>query len=316
MLLSRIAGHQCLRHGDLRLGLLGERHADGVAQAVLQQGTDAGGALDASVLAVAGLGDAEVQRVIPAQLHHAVYQQAVGLHHHPGVAGLHAEHDVVEVFIAADAQKLECALHHAQRGVAVAVEDAVAEAAVVGAYAHGRAMVLADSHQRAETLVDALQLGPVLVVGVLAHVEFLLVGVVPGVHAYLLHNARGDLGGVRREVDVGHQRRAVAGGADALLDLGQVLGVRLVGRGDAHDLAARLDHADALCHGAGGVHGVRGGHALHPDGVVAPDAHGAHLHGAGAPALVVRKAWAVLIGLDHGVGRHGTAKVAGVACTL
>jgi hypothetical protein len=52
---------------------------------------------------------------------------------------------------------------------------------VVGADAHGRAVLLADAHQGGEALADALQLLGVLVrIGVLADVELLLVGVVAG----------------------------------------------------------------------------------------------------------------------------------------
>ena len=51
--------------GDFVDAVLGERDADGVADAVGEERADADGALDAAVLAVAGLGDAEVERVIP-----------------------------------------------------------------------------------------------------------------------------------------------------------------------------------------------------------------------------------------------------------
>ena len=53
------------RDGNFVHAVLGERDADGVADAVGQQRADADGALDAAVLAVARLGHAEVQRVIP-----------------------------------------------------------------------------------------------------------------------------------------------------------------------------------------------------------------------------------------------------------
>jgi hypothetical protein len=85
-----------------------------------------------------------------------MHEQSVGLHHHLHVAGLHAQHDLVVVLIAADAQELEGALHHALGRVAVAVEYAVAEAAVVGADAHGRAVLFADAHQWGEALAYAL----------------------------------------------------------------------------------------------------------------------------------------------------------------
>ena len=54
-----------LRHGNFVHAVFRERNADGVADAVGQQRADADGALDAAILAVAGFGDAEVNRVIP-----------------------------------------------------------------------------------------------------------------------------------------------------------------------------------------------------------------------------------------------------------
>ena len=143
--------------GDLVDAVLGERDADGVADAVVQQRADADGALDAAVLAVAGLGDAEVDRVIPvrAELVEPRDEQPVGVDHHLGVARLHREDELVVIHLAGDAGELERALDHAERRVAVAVHDAVGERAVVGADAHGDAALLAELDQRREALVDA-----------------------------------------------------------------------------------------------------------------------------------------------------------------
>ena len=59
--------------------------------------------------------------------------------------------------------------------------------------------------------------------------------------------------------------------------------------------APGLDHADALRHRGRGVHGVGGGHALHPDGVAAPYAHTAHHHLAGAETGVFCEGVAVSV---------------------
>ncbi len=63
--LPRVRLDQRLRHRDLVDAVFGERNADGVADAVAQERADADRALDAAVLAFAGLGDAEMDRVIP-----------------------------------------------------------------------------------------------------------------------------------------------------------------------------------------------------------------------------------------------------------
>ena len=207
------------------------------------------------------------------------------------------------VLIAAHAQELEGALHHAQRRIAIPVQDAIAEASVIGADTHGRTVLLANAHQRKEPITNTLQLGVVFHIGVLAHIEFLLVHVIAGVHAHLLHDARGDLGSVRREMDVRHQRCGVALRAQLLLDDREVLRFLLAGCSDAHQLTSRFDHSDALGHSGSRVHGIRGGHALHPDGVVATDADVADTHSACAPTFVTQQAGAI----EH--VRHGCAKL-------
>ena len=202
-------------------------------------------------------------------------EQAVGLHHHLRVASLHADDDLVVVLGLADTQKLQRRLHHAQRRIAVAAQDAVGEGAVVGADAHSRAVLLADAHQRRELGPDPLQLGLVGSVGVVDLLELLLVGVVAGVDADLLHDAGGQLGGVRGEVDIGHQRRIVAPCPQPVFDGLQGLRLLQAGGRDADQLAACLDHADRLGDGAFDVHRIHRRHALDTDGVLAADAHGA-----------------------------------------
>ena len=58
-------GEQIAAHGDFMRRIFGERDADGVAQAVAQQRTDAYGAFDAAVLAFARFGHTKVNGIIP-----------------------------------------------------------------------------------------------------------------------------------------------------------------------------------------------------------------------------------------------------------
>jgi hypothetical protein len=58
-------GEQIAADGDFAGTVLGEADADGVAESVAEEGTDADGGFDAAVLAFARLGDAEVDGVIP-----------------------------------------------------------------------------------------------------------------------------------------------------------------------------------------------------------------------------------------------------------
>ena len=302
LVLGVLAGErdQRARDGDFVDAVLGERDADGVADAVGQQRADADGALDAAVLAVAGLGDAEVERVIPVgpELEQARGEHAVGVDHHLGVARLHGEDEVVVAVLARDAGELDGALDHAGGRVAEAVHDAVGERAVVGADAHGDAARLAEIDERLEGLVDAGEFLLVLVVGVLADGEFLFVGEVAGIDADFLDPLRGFHGGVGLEVDVGDDGDVAAGGGELGLDVLEIGGVLDGGRGDADDLAADLDEVEGLLDALARVHRVAGEHRLDADGIGPADADLADLDLAGKAALVVVRIVAVGDGRD------------------
>ena len=143
--LGFIGRDERLRDGNFVHRILCQRDANRVANAIAEQTADADGALDAPVLAVAGLRNAEVDGIVPVcaltlQFRH---QQPVGLDHHLGIRRLHAEEEIVIVQPPRDAGKLQRALHHAAGSITVAVHDAVAETAVIRTDAHGHAALLA-----------------------------------------------------------------------------------------------------------------------------------------------------------------------------
>ncbi len=133
--------HKRLGDGDFVDRVFGEGDADGVADAVGEQRPDADSALDPAILAIAGFSDAKVDRVIPVRTFggEAGHKQPVGLDHDLRVGCLHRKYQLVVVAVAGDSGKFEGAFDNAQRGVAVAVHDAVGERSVVGADAHGSA---------------------------------------------------------------------------------------------------------------------------------------------------------------------------------
>ena len=230
---------------------------------------------------------------------HARDEQAVGLDHDLRIRGLHREDDVLVAQAPADAEKLQRALHHAERRVAVAVHDAVAERTVVRADAQGAPELLAPQEERRHRLADALQLGVVVAVGILPHREFLFVRVVAGIDAHLLHVLDRLHRGGGQEMDVGHQRHVgEAGGGELLTDGLQAARGLHVGRGHADDLATHLGQGDGLPHRRGDVLGVARRHGLHADRIRAahPDAADLHLAGAAPDGLKA----------GRGVGRaHG-----------
>ena len=85
---------------------LGERDANRVAQPVGEQRADSDRTLHSTILALARLGHAEMQRVVPSEAILLGGEEAVGLDHHERVGGLHREDEVVEVEGAANVGKL------------------------------------------------------------------------------------------------------------------------------------------------------------------------------------------------------------------
>src|SRR5262249_59582145 len=105
--LARDALRDRAGYRDLLHGILGERHANRVAEAVGQERSDADRALDAAVLAVARLGDADVERVVarpaaPCALGERRREQSIRLDRDLRIARLHREDDVVEALVLAD----------------------------------------------------------------------------------------------------------------------------------------------------------------------------------------------------------------------
>jgi hypothetical protein len=271
------------RFGDEGLGdrdfvdaVFGEGDADGVAESVEEETADADGAFDAAVFAVARFGDAEVERVVHVFLRHALHEQAVGLDHDLGIRGLHREHDLLVGVRLGDAEELEGALDHTERRVAVAVHDAVAQRAVIGADAEGAAEGFGAEDERSERVVEALEFDVVVGIRVLADGEFLFVGVVARIDADFFHVLDGLHRGGGEEMDVGDERNvAKAGGGKLLADGFEALRGGDVGRGDADDFTAHFCESDGLFDGGGDVLRVARGHRLHADGMRAADADGA-----------------------------------------
>ena len=147
----------------------------------------------------------------------------------------------MEIEIPRDPGKLQCALHHAERRVAEAVHDPVAERAVVGPDAHRHSSLKAELHQRGESLTDPLQLGRILDLTVIADIEFLGIGEVAGIDPHLLHPFDSLKRGIRLEVDIGDQGDAATETEQLLADVLQV-GCILHRRGrDPDHLATGFD---------------------------------------------------------------------------
>ena len=239
--LEKLAAGPGLLH---RIG--GQRVADGVADALGQQGADPGRRLDEPVRRRPRLGHAEVQRVVD-----RVGQQPVGVDHQRHRRRLHRDLHVGETDLLEQRQLAGGAGHQRLgRGAAVALVERRVEAAGVDPDADRQAPVLRLPGHRADVV------GLADVARVEAQARH------PGLH--------GGQGQLVLEVDVGDEGDGRAGD-----DLGQPLGRLLLVAGAAHDVGPRRRQGVDLGQGPVDVGRLGGGHRLDGDGRVAAHGHGA-----------------------------------------
>ena len=242
--------------------ILRQRNPDRIPDPVRQQRPDPDRRLDPPILPIARFGHPEMNRIIPIRPLHlqARHQQAIRLDHHLRIRGLHRKNDLVVVMLPPDPRKLQRALHHPQRRVAVAVHDAVRQRSMIRPDPHGPPQFLAAIHQRHKLRADPLQLLLVIRIAVLPHLELLLVHEVPRIHPHLLHPLRRLHRRIRLEVNVRHQRHLAARPPHPIADVLQVLRILHRLRRDPHDFAPRLRQQQHLLHTGLRVPRVRGDH--------------------------------------------------------
>ncbi len=159
---------------------------------------------------------------------------------------------------------------------------------------HGGTILLTYLHKRRELFPYAVKFGIVCAVGILQYFEPLFVGIVAWVDAHLLHNAGGKLSGVGCKVNIGNQQRMVPAAPQFLADNFQVSGFLDAGRCETNVLTTRFDHANGLLYGTFRVHGIHGGHRLHPYGIIPPKGYVSYFHLNGAAPAVSYEIIAIL----------------------
>ena len=197
--------HQFAGYGNLALGLFGQRHADGVANAFGKQGANAHCRLDASVFTLASLCDTQMQRVVHVLSVHRLDKQTDGSHHDDGIRSLDADDHIVELLTTENAQELNATLDNTLGGVSVTAHDAVRERTVIHTDADSGMVFLADIDKRNELALNLLQFLGILFVGILQMLESTSwVDVVARIDANLLAVLGSDICRMSREVDVSH----------------------------------------------------------------------------------------------------------------
>jgi hypothetical protein len=229
-----------------------QREADGVTDALGQEGTDAGRALDQAGGRWARLGHAEVQRVVE-----GLRGEPVGGDHQRHRGRLHGDLHVGEVDLFEEPQLVAGRLHQCLGGGAAVL------LVQIGVQRPG---------------VDADADGHAAVAGLGGHLlDLRLLAQVARVQAQALHTGfeRGQ-GHFVVEVDVGHDRHGRARD-----DVGQALGRRLLVAGAAHDVGTGRRQGVNLGQCAVDVRRLGRRHRLHGDGRTVTDGHTAQRDAAG-----------------------------------
>ena len=267
-------------HGNLMDAVLRQRNTNRVTNSVGEQAADSDGTLNATILAVASLGDTKMDRIVPIRSLSSQprHEQTVCFDHDFRIAGLHRKDEVVVAKVASNAGKLEGALDHSERRVPIAVHDAIAQAAVVGTDAHGDTPVLAQFNKRRKFLPDSIEFLVVFIIRVFTDGEFLLVRIIARIDAHLFHPFCRLHCSFRLEMNVGHQRDVAISGAEAIDNMLKVRSVSYGWRGDTHDLTADSDEIERLTDGFRGIHRVAGDHGLYADRITAAHTNFADAH--------------------------------------
>ena len=119
--------HEFTRHGDFEFWILAERDAYGVAESLGHERADADGALDASILAEASLGDAQMQGEVHILAVHGDHEPPDGFDHDDDVGCLHRDDHVKEILFDKHPEEFHHTLDHSLCGVAVSAHDAVTQ---------------------------------------------------------------------------------------------------------------------------------------------------------------------------------------------
>ena len=243
------------RQSDLHLfhRRRGQRDPDGVADPLAQQGSEGDRRLDRALECRAGLGDAEVQRVVA-----LLGQLLVGADHDHRIVVLDRDLEIAEAVFLEQRRLVQRGLdQRLGRGFAVLGQQALVERARVDADAQRHARVACGPRDLAHLVVERLDVAGVDPNGGTAGVD-----------------GREDVLGL--EVDVGDHRDLRLPG-----DGGQR--VRVVLRRDGHpdDVAAGRGELGDLLQGRVDVRGERRRHRLDRDLGIAPDGDGPDLDLAG-----------------------------------
>ena len=151
-------------------------------------------------------------------------------------------------------------------------------------------VLLTNLEERNKALADLLNLGSILLVGIVQMLEgTCCIHVIAGVDAYLLGKTGSHISHPGVEVYVSHQRHHAPFDAQGSIDMLQVLRFAHPLGSEAYIFASCFYDTQCLFHAGFGIHRDRIGHALQADRVLTTQRGGPHIDGMSLPTRVVKE---------------------------
>ena len=149
-------------------------------------------------------------------------------------------------------------------------------------------MSLTDIKEWDETIANLLDLKCIFLVGIFEfHESTTRINIVAGIDSNLLDNLSCYIGNCSIEVDIGNKRHFVPIAMNACFNLPERKSLFLALCRQTNDVRTSIYDAFDLGHRCLDIVGVRVGHRLHPDWVLAANDHITHATFGGFPSIIV-----------------------------
>ncbi len=280
--------HQFTGYRNFSFGCFTQRYADGIAQPVAQQCSDAESRLDTPVLTVSGFCHSEVQWESHPLFFHDVHQQTDGFHHHDRIGRFDGNHYVSEILLDTDAEKFHTGFHHPRRRITIARHDAVGQRTVVHPDTDGRVVLLADIQKRDKPVVNLAYLLSVLLVCIFQFLKSTRsIYIVSRIDTHLFCILGSYIRHFRIEMHIGNQGNHISLTAQPDIDIHQVFGFFDTLGCEADILATCVNNTFRLFHTSRRVLRRRISHRLDTNRIGAAQRHSPNIYFCGFSSKII-----------------------------
>ena len=235
-------------HRHLILRGLAQRDTDRIADALMEQRTDAYCTLDATILGIARLCHSEMQREVHSLPIHLRHKKPHRLHHHHRVRSLDRNHDIAEIHLTGYAQILHHRLHHTRRSVAISAHDAIGERTMVHTETHRCVVLTTQIEEGQEILPYAVDLPGILLVGKLQLAERAGgIDEIAGVDTHLVGSLGSLISRLGIEMHICRDRHLTPYSLHLLADSHKIKGLLDTLSGESHQLPSGIGYPLGLC---------------------------------------------------------------------